>query len=119
LKAAVGGFATPQAAAASAAPATSTAPTPTQRQAPAAKAAGHQAEGKVEEVDTQAGTVSLAHGPIASLKWPAMTMEFKVANAALFKALKPGAQVAFEFVERAPGEWVITSVKATDPHAGH
>jgi Cu/Ag efflux protein CusF len=38
-------------------------------------------------------------------------MEFKVANAALLKGLKPGAKVAFEFVERAPGEWVITGVK--------
>jgi Cu(I)/Ag(I) efflux system membrane fusion protein len=84
-----------------------------------AKATGHQAAGKVEEVDTKAGTVSLTHGPIASLKWPAMTMEFKVANAALFNKLKPGSQVDFEFVERAPGEWVVTQVKAIDPHAGH
>jgi Cu(I)/Ag(I) efflux system membrane fusion protein len=122
LKAAVGGFAAAPAATASA---TAVAPTP----APAAKATGHQAEGKVEDVDTKAGTVSLAHGAIASLKWPAMTMEFKVANAALFTALKPGAQVAFEFVERSPGEWVITSVKpvsaggvagaARNAHAGH
>ena len=29
----------------------------------------------------KAGTVSLSHGPVASLKWPAMTMEFKAANA--------------------------------------
>jgi Cu(I)/Ag(I) efflux system membrane fusion protein len=40
-----------------------------------------------------------------------MTMEFKVANLALLKGLKPGAKVAVEFVERAPGEWVITGVK--------
>lgn len=72
---------------------------------------GHRGVGKVEEVDSAAGTVSLAHGPITSLKWPAMTMEFKVANAALLQQLKPGASVSFEFVERAPGEWVITSVK--------
>jgi Cu(I)/Ag(I) efflux system membrane fusion protein len=110
LKAAVGGFAAAPVAATSAA-----AVTPT----PAAKAAGHEAQGTVEEVDTKAGTVSLAHGPIASLKWPAMTMEFKVANAALFNALKPGITVAFEFVERSPGEWVITKVKAADPQAGH
>jgi Cu(I)/Ag(I) efflux system membrane fusion protein len=112
LKAAVGGFAAAPVATASAASVTSTS-------APAAKAAGHQAQGTVEEVDAKAGTVSLAHGAIASLKWPAMTMEFKVANAALFTALKPGAKVAFEFVERSPGEWVVTSVKAVDPHAGH
>jgi Cu(I)/Ag(I) efflux system membrane fusion protein len=88
LKAAVGGFS----------------------EAPVTKSAGHQAQGMVEEVDAQAGTVSLSHGPVASLKWPAMTMEFKVANVALLKTLKPGSRVSFEFVERAPGEWVITGV---------
>ena len=61
-----------------------------------------------------------------------MTMEFKAANASLLQALKPGAKVSFEFVERQPGEWVITNVKpmaastsegapapAAKPHAGH
>ena len=102
LKAAIGGFgdaskaATPQAATASA-----TAP----------KANGHQAEGTVDSIDLKDGTISLNHGPVTSLKWPAMTMEFKVANASLLKDLKPGAKVAVEFVERQPGEWVITSVR--------
>ena len=85
---------------------------------------GHQAEGTVEEADTKTGTVTLAHGPVASLKWPAMSMEFKVANGALLKDLQPGAAVAVEFVERGQGEWVITAArpqgKATaNPHAGH
>jgi Cu(I)/Ag(I) efflux system membrane fusion protein len=71
----------------------------------------HQAQGKVDSVDAKDLSVSLSHGPIASLKWPAMTMEFKVANAALLQDLKPGAKVAVEFVERQPGEWVITAVK--------
>ena len=99
---------------------------------PAAKGASHRAEGTVDDVDAKAGTVSISHGPIESLKWPAMTMEFKVANSALFKELKPGAMVTAEFVERSPGEWVITSVKpmamgkgaaasapAANPQAGH
>jgi len=81
----------------------------------AAKGTGHLADGVVEDVDRQAGTVNITHGPVASLKWPAMTMEFMVANGELIKALKPGAKVSFEFVERAPGEWVITGVKP----AGH
>ena len=87
----------------------------------ATKAAGHQAEGTVDSLDLREGTVSLNHGPVASLKWPAMTMEFKLANASLLQALKPGAKVAFEFVERQPGEWVITAVKplAANPHNGH
>ena len=92
----------------------------------AATKVGHQAEGKVEEVDTKAGTVSVTHGPVASLKWPGMTMEFKAANEAILKQLKPGAAIDFEFVERGQGEWVITSVKLAsqpagkaNPHAGH
>jgi Cu(I)/Ag(I) efflux system membrane fusion protein len=86
---------------------------------PAAISASNQAEGTVEDVDGKAGTVTLHHGPVASLKWPAMTMEFKVANESLLKSLLPGAKVAVEFVERKPGEWVITSAKPIDPHAGH
>ncbi|MCM2252058.1 MAG: efflux RND transporter periplasmic adaptor subunit [Ramlibacter sp.] len=101
LKAAIGGLAAApagsQAAPAAAAPA-------------AAAAVGHKGEGTVDEIDAKAGTISLNHGPIASLKWPAMTMEFKVAHAALLQGLKPGAPVTFEFVERQPGEWVITSL---------
>jgi membrane fusion protein, copper/silver efflux system len=93
--------------------------------------AGHKAEGTIDEIDVKSGTVSINHGPVDSLKWPAMTMEFKVANNALLKNMKPGAPVTFEFVERQPGEWVITGFQsapatvrkspapAADPHAGH
>lgn len=103
--------------------------TPAAGEPAASTKAGHQAEGRVEELDAKNGTVSVAHGPIASLKWPAMTMEFKAANGALLQGLKPGAEVAFEFVERGQGEWVITAIKpagnakpapaAATSHAGH
>jgi membrane fusion protein, copper/silver efflux system len=76
---------------------------------------GHKAQGTVDGVDAKAGTVSLNHGAIPSLKWPAMTMEFKVANPSLLKDLTAGAPVSFEFVERQPGEWVITSLTPTGP----
>ncbi len=61
--------------------------------------------------------MSLNHGPVATLKWPAMTMEFKAANPALLRGLKPGQAVAFEFVERQPGEYVVTSIGAAPPDA--
>ena len=86
---------------------------------PAVNGTSNRAEGTVEEVDVKAGAITLSHGPVASLKWPAMTMEFKVANESLLKNLKPGSKIAVEFVERKQGEWVITSVTPTDPHAGH
>ena len=97
LKAAIGGMA------AAGAPAA-----PTVRPRP--RKWRHKAQGTVDAVDAKAGTVSLNHGAIASLNWPAMTMEFKAANPALLKGLKPGMPVAFEFVERGAGEWVITSI---------
>jgi len=87
----------------------------------ASAGAGHQAQGTVDDVDAKALTVTLSHGPVASLKWPAMTMEFKLANEALLANVKRGARVNVEFVERQAGEWVITAVKptATPSRTGH
>ena len=93
----------------------------TASRASAGAGAGHQAQGTVDDVDAKTLTVTLSHGPVASLKWPAMTMEFKLANEALLANLKRGARVNVEFVERQAGEWVITAVKptATPSHTGH
>ena len=81
----------------------------------AGKTVGHQATGRIDDIDPKTDTVTVTHEPIASLKWPAMTMEFKLANAALGKGLKKDSAIDFEFVERGQGEWVITSIK---PAAG-
>ena len=103
----LGGHAGHGGAAAVAAPASTASPPANQ----ATKAAvGHQGNGSVESVDTKSGILTLKHEPIASLKWPAMTMEFAVANPSLLAGLKPGTPIAFEFVERKPGEWVVTRV---------
>lgn len=92
--------------------------------APVAKGSSHQADGKLDAVDIKTGTVTVTHGPVASLKWPAMTMDFTLANSALIGTLKPGATVAFTFVERKPGEWVIVKLESTgasrpSAHSGH
>jgi len=71
---------------------------------------GHRAEGMVTAVDAKSGILSIAHGPVETLKWPAMTMGFKAANDALLAGLQPGTGISFEFVERSPGEWVITKI---------
>ena len=94
-----------------------------------AAGAGHRANGTVDAIDAASGTVSISHAPVASLKWPAMTMDFQLANDSLLKNLKPGAAISFEFVERGQGEWVVTAVSPADAggaaakpaaaHAGH
>jgi RND family efflux transporter MFP subunit len=99
LKAAIGGFAAPQAGPTGAA------------QGAAASAVGHRAQGTIESIDAKAGTVTLAHGPVPALKWPAMTMEFVLANPALAARVKAGSAVSVEFVERKPGEYVITKLE--------
>lgn len=92
---------------------------------PAAKtpSVGHRGEGTLDSIDAKAGTVSITHGAIATLKWPAMTMEFTLANPALAAAVKPGSPIAFEFIERKPGEYVVTKLEVkgaakAQPQAG-
>ena len=82
-------------------------------------------------MDAKTASVTLAHGPIASLKWPAMTMDFKVKDAALLRAVKPGQKVVFDLTGEASGEYVIVRIQAAgakpateskpaaDAHKGH
>jgi len=74
---------------------------------PAAAAKANAAEGKVVRADPKAAAAIITHGPVESLGWGGMTMEFKVADPALFAAIKTGAAIRFEFVEQPPGEWTV------------
>jgi RND family efflux transporter MFP subunit len=94
---------------------------------PDAKATGvsHRAEGTIESFDPKTNTLSIAHGPVPSLKWPGMTMEFSLANSSLAAQARPGANISFEFVERKPGEYVVTRIepgasrKSAAGHSSH
>ena len=44
--------------------------------------------------------ITISHGPIASLKWGAMTMPFKNPRQGSLNDLKVGAQVQFDFVQQ-------------------
>lgn len=52
--------------------------------------------GVVRAINAKAGTITVAHGPIKALKWPAMTMPFKVSDPALLKTVTVGAKVRFQ-----------------------
>lgn len=79
----------------------------------------HRGEGTVEAVDPAHASITLAHGPIASLKWPAMTMEFKARDAALLRKLKPGEKVEFDLAGEPGGEYVVVRIQpAGDAHKG-
>jgi Cu(I)/Ag(I) efflux system membrane fusion protein len=79
------------------------------------KTVAHSAVGRVDDVDAKTGTLTISHEPVASLNWPKMTMEFVAANDAIAKSAKAGASIRFEFVERKPGEWVVTRIEPAGP----
>lgn len=70
----------------------------------------HRADAVVKEVDADQGKVTLSHGPVKSLGWPAMTMGFKVKDKALFDKLGVGKKVHVEFKQE-NADYVVTSVK--------
>jgi Cu(I)/Ag(I) efflux system periplasmic protein CusF len=70
----------------------------------------HKASGTVTKVDRIASKVTIAHGPVESLKWPAMTMNFLVRDKALLDKLPPGKKIDFEFVQQGR-DYVLTSAR--------
>jgi len=75
-----------------------------------AKSAAHEADAVVKEFDAVQGKVTLAHGPVKSLGWPAMAMAFGVKDKALYDKLAVGAKVHVGFKKEGDG-YVVTSVK--------
>lgn len=74
------------------------------------KAMSHQATGVVKALDPAKGTVTLAHGPVKSLQWMAMTMRFAVKDKALFDQLALDKKVTIEFVKQ-DADYIVTAVK--------
>ena len=72
-------------------------------------AASYQASGTITKVDAAAGRVTIAHGPVQQLKWPAMTMTFGLGDRALLERVQPGKKVDFQFAKRG-SDYVITKI---------
>ena len=79
----------------------------------AALPAGAQSmsEGEVRKVDKDAGKLTLKHGPISNLDMPAMTMVFRVKDAAMLDAVKRGDKVKF-VAESIGGQIVVTRIES-------
>lgn len=75
----------------------------------AAAAAIARSTGVVKGMDASMGRIILSHEAIASLKWPAMIMSFRI-SAELAKGLQEGQKVEFEFEPR-DMDGTITKVK--------
>jgi Cu(I)/Ag(I) efflux system protein CusF len=56
--------------------------------------------GVVKSVDEAAGKASIAHEPVPSLKWPAMTMTFTESSKGMLKGIKAGDKVRIDFKQK-------------------
>lgn len=71
----------------------------------------HETTGPITAISGQ--QVTIAHGPVASLSWPAMTMQFRLARPELARGLAVGKTVAIRFRE-VNGAYVIEDVRETE-----
>ncbi len=72
----------------------------------------HSGSAKVNEVDASKGKIDISHGRIASMKWPAMKMGFRVEDKSQLSSVKPGDEIEFEMRGEPDkdGDFVITRI---------
>lgn len=61
----------------------------------AAEDGAHQAAGRITAIGED--SITIAHGPVASLQWPGMTMAFQLERADMARGLAVGDEVRFRF----------------------
>lgn len=76
---------------------------------PAGAAGLHAAQGKVEGV--AADEITISHGPVPDLKWPAMTMGFGKPDPKAFQDIKVGDSVRFEFRKGGPMGYELVTMQ--------
>jgi Cu/Ag efflux protein CusF len=77
----------------------------------ATPAAAELAEGTVRKIDRAAGRITIAHGPIAALEMPPMTMMFRATDPAMLDQVKVGDRIRFAAAEQ-DGALVVTKLEA-------
>jgi Cu(I)/Ag(I) efflux system membrane fusion protein len=78
-----------------------------------AKPAGralYETLGRIEQITPK--SVTLSHQPVPALRWPAMTMQFRLEDPALTRGLKAGDQVRFGFEQAPAGPTVRRMARA-------
>jgi membrane fusion protein, copper/silver efflux system len=78
------------------------------KQTAANTAPRHEGEAKIEAIGKD--SITLSHGPIPSLKWGSMTMDFKLPASGKPRNLEAGDKVNFEFFEDTDGLQQITRI---------
>ncbi|HBL6729794.1 TPA: efflux RND transporter periplasmic adaptor subunit [Serratia liquefaciens] len=77
----------------------------------------YQAEGVVDAVNES--TITLSHGPVPELQWPAMTMDFALPPGGIPAGIKPGDSVKIHFSVDEQGSHISQIVPTSAEHGGH
>ncbi|WP_010090001.1 copper-binding protein [Burkholderia ubonensis] len=75
-----------------------------------AEAASGMSHGEIRKVDTAAGKLTIKHGPLENLGMDAMTMVFKVKDAAMLSQVKAGDKIDF-VAEEVNGALTVTKLQ--------
>ena len=67
----------------------------------------HSGNGDITELSN--GSVSISHGPVDTIGWPAMTMSFQAPSPDMLQGLNVGDPVDFQF-QQAGDQYVLTSI---------
>lgn len=81
-----------------------------EHQAAPEQAAAELSAGEVQKVDTDTGTLTIQHGPLANLGMPGMTMVFKAKDPAMLGQVKAGDKIRFR-VEQVNGALTVTKLE--------
>ena len=71
--------------------------------------------GTLNSVNEAAGTVNISHSPVPAAGWPAMTMDFKLANPSEAASVKPGDRVDLHFTIESGMNATITHLAPIEP----
>jgi Cu/Ag efflux protein CusF len=76
----------------------------------ATPAPGSDTRARVESINKADGKIKLRHGPIPKLEMPAMTMVFRVADAALLEQVTEGEEVGVT-IEKIGSAYIVTGIQ--------
>ncbi len=77
--------------------------------APTATVQGQSYRGEGDVTEVSGDNVTISHGPIEGIGWPAMTMPFRAGTSDMLKDIKPGDPVSFSF-QKSGTEHLLTSI---------
>ncbi|MNC46355.1 Cation efflux system protein CusF precursor [compost metagenome] len=77
----------------------------------------YQAVGVIEALNGD--TMTLSHGPVPELQWPAMTMDFALPPGGLPAGIKPGDRVKIHFSVDDSGSHISQVLPINAGHGGH